>query len=237
MTGTLKATRYALYWAPPVDSALAEIGARWLGRDAITNKARVRPALAGFDDATLRALTSEPRRYGLHATLKPPFRLAESTNYETFEADVAAFVAATKPLVMPSIKVMQISDFIALSGEMTEALSAFANACITHFDRCRAPPSEAELARRNAVALTQRQAEYLKRWGYPYVMEDFRFHITLTSKLDASTAERLLPLLSTLFAEVTAKPLILSELAIFMEPDAGRDFRLIRRFALGRSKS
>jgi putative phosphonate metabolism protein len=229
--------RYALYWAPPEDSLLAQLGARWLGRDAARDAAHIRPALAGFDNAALQALTADPRRYGLHATLKPPFRLAEGKNYEAFAADVAAFAAAAKPLVMPSIKVMQIGDFIALSGEMTEALSAFANACVTHFDSYRATPSEAEHARRNAVALTERQSDYLKRWGYPYVMEDFRFHITLTGKLDAPTAERLLPLLHALFAEVTAKPLILSELAIFVEPDAGQDFRLVQRFALGRSES
>ena len=32
--------------------------------------------------------------------------------------------------------------------------------------------------------LTDRQEALLTQWGYPYVMEEFRFHITLTGALD-----------------------------------------------------
>src|SRR5215469_910585 len=184
--------RYAIYWAPPDDSGLARIGAAWLGRDAVTDRALPRPTVVGFDDATLAALTAEPRRYGLHATLKPPFGLA---------------TAAT--------------------------VQALADACVAQFDAYRAPASDDEVARRNAAGLTPAQRANLRRWGYPYVMEEFRFHVTLTGPLEPATGNRLVPVLSALFAEVTAAPLAIDALALFVEPGRGQPFRLRRRFALG----
>src|SRR5215469_8989376 len=179
--------RYAIYWAPPDDSVLARIGAAWLGRDAVTDRALPRPTVVGFDDATLAALTAEPRRYGLHATLKPPFGLATAATVSALEAALTEFAAA----------------------------------------------SDDEVARRNAAGLTPAQRANLRRWGYPYVMEEFRFHVTLTGPLEPATGNRLVPVLSALFAEVTAAPLAIDALALFVEPGRGQPFRLRRRFALG----
>jgi len=91
--------------------------------------------------------------------------------------------------------------------------------------------SAAELARRRAAGLTQRQDTLLLRWGYPYVMEEFRFHLTLTGKLDADLAETVQRYLVRTLAPVLPAPFRVEDLCLFGEDDQGR-FHLIDRFAL-----
>lgn len=64
-------------------------------------------------------------------------------------------------------------------------------------------------------------------------MDEFRFHVTLTDPLEPAISDPLVPVLSALFAEVTATPIAIDAIALFVEFDRGQPFRLRRRFALG----
>jgi putative phosphonate metabolism protein len=229
--------RYAIYWAPPEGSALATLGGAWLGRDAITDRALKRFAISDFDDAVLAEITADPRRYGLHATLKPPFALAGNCSLLQFEADLCAFAARTAPVIAPKPRVTRIGRFLALTPSAhAPEITALANACVAHFDRYRAPPSAQELARRRSANLTEAQERNLQRWGYPYVMDELRFHISLTGPIERSLADQLLTKLTTLFAPVALQPLEIREIALFAEPAPGAPFRLLRRYALEGSR-
>ncbi len=70
------------------------------------------------------------------------------------------------------------------------------------------------------------------RWGYPYVMAAFRFHVSLTGAIESGLAERLEPVLAERFAAAMVPPLEINELALFTESAPGAPFRLARRFAL-----
>lgn len=226
-------TRYAVYWAPPEGSTLAMLGAPWLGRDAATDQPLKRFAIKGFDEAALAEITAEPRRYGLHATLKPPFVLVEDCNLTKLKADLHAFAARTAPVVAPALRVVRLGHFLALvPTARAAALDALAKSCVARFDCFRAPPSPREIARRRRSHLTAAQEKNLQRWGYPYVMDEFRFHVSLTGPIGTAVADRLLPELATLFAPVAVEPLELREIALFVEPAAGAPFRLLQRFAL-----
>ncbi len=157
--------RYAIYWLP--DGALGHAGAAWLGWDA-------RAGTAGGGRADAQA----PRRYGFHATLKPPFRLAEGTDARALREGARALAARIPPADIGALSVARIGRFLALVPERDPA--GLAAAMVEGLDRFRAPPSEAELARRRAGGLTPEQGRLLTRWGYPYVMEQFRMHLTLT---------------------------------------------------------
>ena len=67
--------RYAIYFAPRPRRALARFGAAWLGWDAEAGADRDGPELAGLPRPRAE-IVATPRRYGFHATLKAPFRLA-----------------------------------------------------------------------------------------------------------------------------------------------------------------
>jgi putative phosphonate metabolism protein len=225
--------RYAIYWAPPPDASLARIGGAWLGRNAATGRTVERTLLDGFAAAELEAITAEPRRYGLHATLKSPFRLAQGKSEAELEQALADFARRTPAVAAPPLRLKRISRFLALMPGHDAGIETLAAACVEHFDAFRAPADAAELARRRAARLTPAQEGNLLRWGYPYVMADFRFHVTLTGPIDAATAVRLEPRLAVLFAEVMTTPLVIDALALFAEPAPGAPFRLVRRVALG----
>jgi putative phosphonate metabolism protein len=225
--------RYAIYWAPETRSPLARLGEAWLGRSAEGAAVAERPAVAGFDAATADAITAEPRRYGLHATLKPPFRLAEGSSAERLAETLADFACGLAPVRAPPLGLKRIGRFLALvPGGPALALDSLAAACVTHFDRFRAPPDAEDIARRGRHALTAAQRENLLRWGYPYVMGEFRFHVTLTGPLDAETAASLAPALAALFAPAMAAALDIRELALFRESSPGAPFELVHRAAM-----
>jgi putative phosphonate metabolism protein len=226
------APRYAIYWAPPDDSALGRLGAAWLGRDAATDRPLARPAIDGFSANELEALTAEPRRYGLHATFKAPFRLAPGKSAAAFEQALAGFASRTRPVAAPPLRLKRIGRFLALVAGRHVGIDGLAAACVESFDEFRAPPEAAELARRRAARLTPAQAANLERWGYPYVMAEFRFHVTLTGPIDLATAAGLEPRLAALFAAAMTPPLAIDALALFVEAAPGAPFRLLRRMAL-----
>ena len=51
------------------------------------------------------------------------------------------------------------------------------------FNAYRAPLSAADRERRIKAKLSPRQIELMDQWGYPYVLDEYRFHMTLTGAL------------------------------------------------------
>ena len=192
--------RYALYFAPPADAAWAQWASAWLGWDMETGQALAHPSC----DLDVAAITETPRKYGLHATLKPPMRLAEGMTEAALRDACAALAASQKPVRLDGLELAKLGRFLALrtTGDET-ALNRLAAACVETLDPFRAPPTEAELTRRRGKGLSPEQEANLTQWGYPHVMELFRFHITLSGKLDKPTvaatqsylSQTLLPLL------------------------------------------
>lgn len=228
--------RYAIYFAPPADSDLARFGDRWLGRSVDSGAALERPVLDGFEAARVRELTEAPRHYGFHGTLKPPFRLADGCGAGDLRRALAGFAAQQRGFEIDDLMLEGIGGFIALApDEPSPALSSLAERCVTEFDPYRAPPDAEELARRHAVGLTPRQGELLARWGYPYVLDEFRFHLTLTGPIaDAAERARVARLLGPLVAPLLQQPVPVREICLFHQPDRATPFRLIQRFPFGR---
>lgn len=228
--------RYAIYFAPLADSQLARFGDRWLGRAAEDGGRLERPALDGFDAMRLHALTEAPRHYGFHGTLKPPFHLADGCDAAELGRALAAFAARQIPFEVAALRLQEIGDFLALTpGTASPELTALADACVTEFDAYRAPPDSTELAKRHAAGLTPRQAELLARWGYPYVLDEFRFHLTLTGPIaDAMERKRVMGLLSPFVAPLLDQSTPVRELCVFHQPDRAAPFQLIERFPFGR---
>jgi putative phosphonate metabolism protein len=225
--------RYAVYFAPEPVSDMARFGAAWLGYDVATGEAVAPPVVAGIDPERQHAITAEPRRYGFHATLKPPFALADGTDADALSAAVAAFAGSIAAFTAPRLHLASISGFLALTlSEPCAAMQDLADRCVGVLDHFRAPPSAAELARRRRAKLTPRQEELLARWGYPYVMEEFRFHMTLTARLDADEGAVARNALAPLVAPLCQSPLAVDALSLFHQPSAEAPFRLVDRYKL-----
>lgn len=229
------AARYAIYYAPPRDSALAAFARAWLGRDAETGDPVPQPGVPGLTLDRLWTLTADPRRYGFHGTLKPPFVLADGTTPAMLRDEIAAFAANRRSFAVPRLALRRIGRFIALTPEPCLAeLGGLAADCVRAFDRFRRPPDADELGRRRAAGLSDRQEALLQRWGYPYVMEEFSFHLTLTGSV-AEDGERalLLQALDGVTESVRATPVPVAEIVLFVQADGESDFRIAERFHFG----
>jgi putative phosphonate metabolism protein len=225
--------RYAIYYAPPPGSDLDRFGAQLLGYDAFGGEDLPFPVLILQAAPDWRDLTSDPRKYGFHATLKAPLSLAKGRTETELVAACAAFAATPRaiPVIRPVIG--SISGFIAvIPAEPPAELIRLAADCVSEFDSFRAPLGEADRARRNPSALTLGQREHLDRWGYPYVMDDFRFHMTLTCRLDTERREVILAMLAERFSALKLRTLPIDRIAIFRQQNAVSRFRIVSHWKL-----
>ncbi len=221
--------RVAIYYAPELDDPLWTAGNRWLGRDPETGAKLDRPDGIGIPD-----LTDEPSVYGLHATLKPPMRLAAGTRYDDFEAAVAEMAGRTAPFPLPPLAVENLDGFLALREQTpSPALQSLADAAVRELDCFRAPPEPSELARRRRHGLSETAEAMLERWGYPYVFSLWRFHITLSRRLEPSEMAAARPVAAAYFADALSLSRRVSSVTIFTQRVAGKPFLLARRFPLG----
>jgi ribose 1,5-bisphosphokinase len=226
-------TRYSLYFAPEQSSPWWQAGCRWLGRDPALVQALPQPALSNVTAAEFHTLTSDARRYGFHATLKAPFRLAEDCTLAQLDAALRAFCQQQHSLIIPAPQVEWMGNFLALRphGDAS-AINRFAMACVSTFDSFRAPLSAADIARRQRHPLSDRQMQLLQRWGYPYTEEEFRFHMTLTDALHEPVQAEAICQAAQNFFTIDA-PLQLNGLALFTESAPGTPFQLVQRYAFG----
>jgi putative phosphonate metabolism protein len=221
--------RYAIYFTPPEDDALSRLAASWLGRDAFRDRNLAQPAVDGFTADEIVNLTGDPRRYGFHATLKAPFDLASDRSEHELLAAFDALAAVIPGFTLPQVTLGQLGAFFALVPAVrSEELQAFADTCVRHFEPFRAPLSAADIARRKPERLTESERRNLEQWGYPYVFEDFRFHMTLTGEVPSDRQPAMTTVLEAIFADFIDRPLAISHLSLFVEPERGAPFVMKR---------
>ncbi|KAF0259640.1 hypothetical protein DOU02_02130 [Clavibacter michiganensis subsp. michiganensis] len=227
-------TRVAVYAIPgvgsdgPVGILLRERAEAWLGRSVVGGSAAPAPgAPAGWTRAEVDAVTVDARRYGFHGTLKAPFRLADGRDLDGLEAAVADLAGSRDPVALPGLRVASLGGFLALvpTGPVP-ALDALAADVVMRLDGFRAPPTDAETARRDPASLSPRQRELLATWGYPHVLDRFRFHLTLTDRIPAAARPRAEAALAAWFADATDYPVAVDALALVVEDAPGAPFRL-----------
>ncbi|MEQ9642871.1 MAG: DUF1045 domain-containing protein [Alphaproteobacteria bacterium] len=212
--------RYAIYFAPAPDTALDAFGRDWLGD--------VPPG--GVDTAAWAEVTEAARSYRFHATLKPPFVLARGCTAKELDRALIDF-AAGHAAFAARLELRALHGFLALMlAEPSPAMQVLADDCVRDFDGFRAPPEAAELARRRRAKLSPAHERNLERWGYPYVFDAFRFHMTLTRRLNDTERANWEPILRARAASAIEKPVTIDAVTLFMQPEAGHPFRKLRRY-------
>lgn len=222
--------RYAIY-ATPEPGPLADFGAAWLGWDCAAGCGVDHPRVPGLP-APLAEITETPRKYGLHATMKPPFRLTEGQSETALTAAFETYCSATEPVTLDGLELARLGRFLALVplGDQT-ALCILAAKTLRAFEPFRARLTEPDLARRRAAGLSPEHDALLVKWGYPYVMQAFRFHITLSGKLPRAHAIQTQAVLARLIEPLLPHPFHITALSLMGEDGLGR-FHLIQRNAL-----
>ena len=220
--------RDAIYYAPAQGAPLDQFGAEMLGYDAWIGAALPFPGDVVERIAGWRELSDDPRKYGFHATLKAPMALADGRSEKMLLAACADFANTARPIPRIAPTVNSISGFIAvIPAERLSELQQLAADAVRAFDGFRAPLTADDRVRRNPQRLTPRQVEYLDRWGYPYVMEEYRFHMTLTGRLDETKRDEVLTMLRERFARLGLAELAIDRIALFRQDDDKARFTII----------
>jgi putative phosphonate metabolism protein len=221
--------RFAAYFTPIPGSRLARFGAAMLGYDCDAGEEVPQPGLDGIDPAAIARAAAEPARYGFHGTLMAPFELAPGRSADELMAALDAF-AGRAPVPLGRLMVDRIGAFIALvpAGQQS-AVARLAGDCLMAFNEFRAPLAARDRARRLAAGLTPRQIELLDRWGYPYVLAEFRFHMTLTGRLPADERATWQATLAAAFAPLADEPVEVDAVSLLRQDDRGSRFRVMAR--------
>jgi hypothetical protein len=240
MMATLKPdARLALYYAPPVASAWWQAGCEWLGRDAQTGEAFDTPtpsalAALGVDAASV---TKAPRRYGWHGTLVAPFRCAAGVTPIDVLSAAQHWSQHQKPFDM-TMKAEMMGRFVALRAAHAaddETLRSVAASALHALAPLRARSSVEEIERRITPAMCDRQVRLLREWDYPYVLDEFRFHMTVSDSLEHPEMRTAI---ATSWTDriATLGALPFSGAALFVEPESGAPFMLWQRLPFARAK-
>lgn len=226
--------RIALYFAPPAATAWWQAGCEWLGRDAESGALLTGPTVAGIDS---KNVTHAPRRYGWHGTVVAPFRCADGVTYETVLAAAQRWAQQQVPFAF-TVKASLMGRFVALRAAQADddaTLRAIAASALHALRPLRARSSDAEIERRIVPGMSDRQIALLRAFDYPYVLDEFRFHMTLSGSLEDAG------LRDTIARHWTDRmtalgPMPFSEVSLFVEPEPGAPFVLRKRLPLGAGK-
>lgn len=217
--------RYAIFFTPPPDSALLSLAHAWIGRNAFDGSDTPVSAIGSLERDAIRDLSSFPRLYGFHATFKAPFRLSESRTSDELHAAVSALAKAVPAAGIDSLELKRLgAHFALMPAAQSKGLSSLAASCVTAFEPFRAALTQAEIDRRQPAGLSERQRDYLMKYGYPYVFDAFRFHMTLTRAVAEIEAPHVDGALRKHFKSVIGQPLLIDGIGLFRQPAAGENF-------------
>ncbi|WP_106745490.1 DUF1045 domain-containing protein [Yoonia maritima] len=220
--------RYAIFYTPP-SGAFADFCASWLGWDNRDGRKCVHPQIADLD---VDKLTQTPRKYGIHATLKAPFRLIEGASQNQLKTATSQMAETIPPFRLDGLSLKHHRGFLALRprGNIT-TLNSVAQHIVETLDDFRAPASASELARRRQANLSERQEKNLMTWGYPYVGEDFHFHLTLSGRIDPGLGADVTDALAPHLLPLVPRPFPIEQIALMGEDSEGM-FHEIQRYDL-----
>lgn len=226
----MSAPRYAVFFSPDDHTDLAIYGQRVLGRNADGHP--VRPSRDDFTDPEIAALlSSTPAHYGFHATLKAPFCLCDALTERDLLSAVETLAVKQASIIMDSLHPKMLSDFVALAFDrQPPAIEKLAAECVELLEPLRAPLTPEDLLKRNPDKLSDTQKKYLYQFGYPFVMSEFRFHMTLTGSFDAVEHANYLNWLQCFYKRCVHTAPVLDRLAVFWQPDRATAFTRLAQF-------
>ena len=226
--------RFAIYYAPTPFSALHSLGSTWLGRDSATGKIIEQPSIFGITSERLSELTKSARHYGFHATLKAPFQLKHGTTLTLLKQTLRQVFGDASPFHI-NLDVLRLGKLFALMlSKPNPKIQSLAEIVVREIDAFREPITKEELAIRRSKGLTPSQDENLINWGYPYVFSEFRFHITLTGKIQLSKEQAIIyDAIKRHFSEFLNKRIKIEHICLFRQTNKEAPFLLVDQFKLG----
>ena len=182
-------SRYAIYYVPPQSAQFTQFAASWFGWDVYKSINVKYPVLSDLN-YDIKEITSTPSKYGLHATLKAPFFLVPDKTIDELRSSLSILSSSIKKFEISSICLKKIAGYIAIvPTSQNERINYLAKKCLEDLDCFRKAEPLEIINKRRSVGLSERQEAHLLKWGYPYVLDNFDFHLTLTEQLEPQLLE------------------------------------------------
>ncbi|SER62240.1 DUF1045 domain-containing protein [Rhizobium sp. NFR03] len=227
--------RYAICFTPPIHDPLSVAAAEWLGRNVYSGELCEQLSVAGCSAQDMAFYTAVPRRYGFHGSIKAPFHLAPERTESALLKAMMRFAGDITPFEIPDLEVSWLGSAFGLSPRVPcEPMTHLAARVVQAFDEFRAPFTDQDIKRLDSDRLTAPQFSNLHRWGSPFVMDEYRFHMMLTGPMTAAMRLKMEEPLRMQFAPLLAKPVKVASLALFIEPEAGAPLRVHSQHPLGK---
>ena len=221
-------TRWAVYFIP-ASGDLVDFADSWLGWSAREGCSVQRPDVLNFGPP-ISEITQGPAKYGFHATLKPPFRLASGTSQEKLADDCQKLAAQSAAFELESLSLVRLGRFLALKADGDQSqINDLASRCVMQLDHHRAPMTKSEAEKRLASARSDSQRARIQGWGYPFVLDQYRFHMTMTDKLPKGDLDETQQALGKVLDPMLGKLVPLDAISLVGEGEDGK-FRQIERF-------
>jgi Protein of unknown function (DUF1045) len=232
-----KRYRYAVYFTPRENTPWARAGSQWLGRCIYSGRPYEPPIIEGMTAAEFRALTQTPCRYGWHATLKAPFRLAvnqQAVTEATLIDAIRELASSMRAFTLPRLKAGVFRNFIALRVDGDQKrINAVARTCVTSLHHFAHGLNEQDFKRMRHANLSAEQDRLLLQWGYPWVLDQFQFHMSLSGSIDGLDLETRWALLNAARTHFSIQENCrVDQICLFCEPAPNEPFVLIERFDL-----
>lgn len=215
--------RVAIYYSPGSCSPLLQVAEQWFEMKTTGT----------MSESETADMLKDPKRYGFHATIKPPFKLKDQYSIGDVEQQMQRFCQHTSSFITPHMEVAKIGRFFCIKPvEESWEINSLASSVVQRFDNFREPAREKDLERRRLTGLNFRQDELLIEWGYPYVLSEFIFHMTLTGKItDERQNKSLREELKKRFSQALSEPLNIDSLSMYTQ-EGSADFIEHKRFSL-----
>ncbi|MGO4563863.1 DUF1045 domain-containing protein [Rhizobium sp. 2YAF20] len=227
--------RYAICFTPTPSDPLTLVAANWLGRNVYSGEMVEPPRIHGLGIHEVAFHTALPRRYGFHAVLKAPFRLADPTSEPALLRDLMRYSGTFTPFELPPLEIARLGNVFGLvPSHPSQSLNYLAAALVQQFDHFRAPLSEAEIERCDPDGLSAPQFTNLHRWGCAHVMDEFRFQMLLTGPVGTADISRMEQVLHDFFGPVLGEPVAVTNIALMMEEGNGGPFRVHSLHPMGK---
>ena len=228
---TINANRYAIYFAPSETSKIGQFGRLLLKRTA--KKMVDEGMLTDLPKELHRKIIKTPQHYGFHGTLKAPFELHPDYNLYHLDTTLIKFCSSFPDFSIKSLKLQIIAEFIALvpNGEV-ERLYQLHRKLTEEFNYLCGPLSDFDRDRFLARGLTNGQKKYLCRYGYPFILDSFKFHLTLTSSLTENEQTTCLELLDNMIVDFKDERLSVDRVCLFKQETRKSPFFMVKEYNL-----
>ena len=225
-------SRFAIYFVPPESNDLTRFTASWFGWDVYKGIKVDYPVLHNLN-YDIKEITNTPSKYGFHGTLKAPFSLVPDKTIDDLKLSLSMLSRSIKKFEIPSICLRIIDEFIAIvPTSQNESIHSLAKKCLEDLDSFREAESDEILNKRRSGRLSTSEEHNLLKWGYPYVLDDFQFHLTMTGKLPLKVCKHVFSVLSLELHEVLNAPLFIGKICLVGENKMDGKFGVIEEFSL-----